>query len=169
MGKARTFFINQGKYACATSVGALVEMAVLWFLAHVAFKSASFYGKDTLSILIASEIAILVNFTNAYFFVWKDRISKRSPRSYFRHYLAFAFTANLLMFVKMALAIFFKDLFRWDVVICDFVALLISGTINFILNEMVIFKDRKQLFQKYDPENVEERLTEEEGQETTLP
>ena len=168
MGRARTFFINQGKYACATSLGALVEMAVLWFLAHVAFKSTQFAGKDSLSILIASEIAILVNFTTAYFFIWKDRITKRSARSYFRHYLAFALTANILMVLKVALALIFKDLFRWDVVICDFVALLISGTVNFILNEMVIFKDRRQLLQKYEPEEVEEELSKEE-KEATLP
>ena len=166
MGRARTFFINQGKYACATSFGALVEMAVLWFLAHVAFKSAHFYGKDSLSILIASEIAILVNFTTAYFFVWKDRITRRSPRSYFRHYLAFALTANILLVLKVALALLFKDIFRWDVVICDFIALLISGTVNFVLNEMVIFKDRKQLLQKYDPEEVEDELSEEEEKAT---
>ena len=147
MGRAKTFLINQGKYACATSLGAVVEMAILW--------------------LLASEIAILVNFTTAYFFVWRDRITKRSPRSYFRHYLAFALTANILMVLKVALALFFKDLFRWDVVICDFVALIISGTVNFVLNEMVIFKDRKQLLQKYDPEEVEEELTKEE-ESTTL-
>lgn len=167
MGRAKTFFINQGKYACATSLGAVVEMAILWLLAHVIFKNTSFPGKDSLSILIASEIAILVNFTTAYFFVWRDRITKRSPRSYFRHYLAFALTANILMVLKVALALFFKDLFRWDVVICDFVALIISGTVNFVLNEMVIFKDRKQLLQKYDPEEVEEELTKEE-ESTTL-
>ena len=167
MGRAKTFLINQGKYAYATSLGAVVEMAILWLLAHVIFKNTSFSGKDSLSILIASEIAILVNFTTAYFFVWRDRITKRSARSYFRHYLAFALTANILMVLKVALALFFKDLFRWDVVICDFVALIISGTVNFVLNEMVIFKDRKQLLQKYDPEEVEEELTKEE-ESTTL-
>ena len=166
MGRARTFFINQGKYACATSFGALVEMAVLWFLAHVVFKSTHFAGKDSLSIIIASEIAILVNFTTAYFIVWRDRIIRRSPRSYFRHYLAFALTANILLVLKVALALLFKDLFRWDVVICDFVALLISGTVNFVINEMVIFKNRKQLLQKYDPEEVEEELSKEEGNAT---
>ena len=167
MGRAKTFLINQGKYACATSLGAVVEMAIRWLLAHVIVKNTSFSGKDSLSILIASEIAILVNFTTAYFFVWRDRITKRSPRSYFRHYLAFALTANILMVLKVALALFFKDLFRWAVVICDFVALIISGTVNFVLNEMVIFKDRKQLLQKYDPEEIEEELTKEE-ESTTL-
>ncbi len=168
MGRAKTFFINQGKYACATSFGAVVEMAILWLLAHVIFKNTSFSGKDSLSILIASEIAILVNFTTAYFFVWKDRIIKRSGRSYFRHYLAFALTANILMVLKVALALFFKDLFRWDVVICDFVALIISGTVNFVINEMVIFKNRKQILQKYEPEEVEEELSKEEENTTLL-
>lgn len=166
MGRAKTFFINQAKYACATSLGAVVEMAILWLLAHVIFKNTSFSGKDSLSILIASEIAILVNFTTAYFFVWKDRITKRSARSYFRHYLAFALTANILMVLKVAMALFFKDLFRWDVVICDFVALILSGTVNFVINEMVIFKNRKQLLQKYDPEEVEEELSKEEENAT---
>lgn len=162
MGRARTFFINQGKYACATSLGALVEMAVLWVLAHVVFKNATFYGKNVLSIIIASEVAILVNFTTAYFVVWKDRIAKRSMRSYLRHYLAFAVTANILMLVKMGLAISFKDLFRWDVVLADFVALLISGTINFVVNEMVIFKDKTRLLKKYNPEELEDELEKEE-------
>lgn len=42
--------------------------------------------------------------------------------------------------LKMGLLLLLKLLFGWDVVICNLSALCISGVVNFVMNDRVIFR-----------------------------
>ena len=53
---------------------------------------------------VVFEVAVMVNFVIAYFFVWKERISERSVRSFWRHFAAYnaaGIGAFLLKFAAM--------------------------------------------------------------------
>jgi putative flippase GtrA len=40
----------------------------------------------------------------------------------------------------MGFLLLFERLFKWDVVYCNLIALLISGIVNFLLAERLVFK-----------------------------
>jgi putative flippase GtrA len=42
----------------------------------------------------------------------------------------------------MGFLLLFARLFEWDVVYCNLMALLISGIVNFLLAERIVFKKR---------------------------
>ena len=43
----------------------------------------------------------------------------------------------------MGVLLLIQALTKWDVVICNLLALCVSGTYNFMMDELVIFKKRK--------------------------
>ena len=89
-------------YFGVSLLGTAVDTAVLWVCSHLLF-SGSYFGRNILSPTISFECAVFVNFCNSYFFVWKDRISKRSTRSFFRHYAAYNASCTGTFLLKMGL------------------------------------------------------------------
>jgi putative flippase GtrA len=57
--------------------------------------------------------------------------------------------------VKMAFLLLFEKLYGWDVIFCNLAALLISGIVNFVLAEFVVFKKRPSII---EPVNEMESL-----------
>ena len=116
---------------------------VLWLCSHFLF-SGSYFGRNILSPVISFECAVLVNFCSSYFLIWKDRISHYTAGSFFRHYGAYNLSCTGTFLVKMGLLQLVVLLTRFDVVICNLIALCFSGLINFALNDKVIFKRKKR-------------------------
>lgn len=129
-------------YFCASLLGTGVDTLVLWLCAHFLF-SGSYFGRNILSPIISFECAVLVNFCSSYFLVWKDRISRYTAGSFFRHYGAYNLSCTGTFFIKMGLLQLIVLISGFDVVICNLIALCFSGLINFTMNETVIFKRRK--------------------------
>jgi len=133
-----------GGYVSISLLGTAVDTLVLWLCSHYIF-SGSYAGRNVISPVISFECAVLVNFCNSYFLVWKDRISKKGVRSFFRHYGAYNLSCTGTFFVKMLLLQAIVLITRLDVVICNLIALCFSGLINFTMNEKVIFRKKKKL------------------------
>ena len=129
-------------YFSASLLGTAVDTLVLWVCSHV-FFSGSYFGRNILSPVISFECAVLVNFCTCYFFIWKDRISNYSTRSFFRHYGAYNLSCTGTFLVKIGLLQLIVLITRLDVVICNLIALCFSGLINFTMNDQVIFKRKK--------------------------
>lgn len=125
------------KYSASTLLGTGVDMLVLWVFSH--FILSGYVGEYLISPLISFECAVLMNFVCAYFFVWRDRVTTLSPRSFLRHYLGYNLTATGSFFVKMFFLLLLERIFKWDVLICNLAALVFSGGVNFLLNERVVF------------------------------
>ena len=132
-----------GGYVSISLLGTAVDTVVLWLCSHY-FLNGSYAGRNVISPAISFECAVLVNFCNSYFLVWKDRISKQSVRSFFRHYGAYNLSCTGTFIIKMVLLQFIVLLTRLDVVICNLIALCFSGLINFTMNEKVIFRKKKK-------------------------
>lgn len=129
-------------YVSISLLGTIVDTAVLWVCSHLLF-SGSYFGRNVLSPTLSFECAVLVNFCSSYFFVWKDRISKRSVRSFFRHYLAYNASCTGTFLLKMGLLQLIVLVSGLDVVWCNLIALCFSGLLNFTMNEKVIFRNKK--------------------------
>lgn len=147
------------KFALSTLVGTGVDMLVLWLCANFLFNNTFFilsgaqfglvdgykWGEYILSPIISFECAVFVNFVIAYFFVWKDRISNRSNRSFWRHYGGYNLTSTGTFLLKMCILLLFERITHWDVVWCNLAALCVSGIMNFAFNELLVFRKTKSI------------------------
>ena len=140
-------FLKYITFSASTLIGTAVDFLVLWICAHGHFKG-SYVGEYIISPAISFEFATIANFTIAYFFIWQDRISSRSARSFFRHFLGYNISCVGAFLIKMG----FLLLTRWvakrfgadlDVMWCNLFALMFSGCFNFFMNEKLIFRQKQ--------------------------
>jgi putative flippase GtrA len=129
------------KFSMSTLAGTAVDMLVLWVFKQFVFKGW-YYGEYMISPVISFFFALLTNFSLAYFIVWKDRVSHRSLRSFLRHFAGYGISSLGGFLVKMGLLLLIEKLFHFDVLICNLLALCVSGLVNFAMNEWVVFGKR---------------------------
>jgi len=108
------------KFAASRLIGTLVDTLVLWVFSSYVFSS--YIGNYIVAPTISFEVAVFVNFIFSYYWI------------------CFNISCVLSFIVKMVFLLLFERLFGWDVVYCNFVALLISGIVNYALSEFVVFK-----------------------------
>ena len=139
--KVKSVSMKLAKFYGSNLAGTLVDTLVLWLFSHILRKT--YAGTYLLAPLISFECSVLVNYTLSYFFVWKDRIRKRNARGFFKKYLEYNLSCSGVFLIKMGFLILIEQISGWHVVICNLIALCISGVLNFLLNEFVIFRKKK--------------------------
>ena len=143
MNKAKELILYRiPKFAAGNLLGTLVDTLVLWVFSHFVFQS--YVGKVIISPIISFEFAVFSNFIFSYYMTWKDRISHYSGKSFVRHYGAYNASCTGGFLIKMGVLLLIQALTKWDVVICNLLALCVSGTYNFMMNELVIFKKKNK-------------------------
>lgn len=138
MGRKVETALRIPKYVLVSAAGTVVDTVVLWLVSHHIFHS--FAGEYLLSPFISFECAVLFNFICSFFLIWKDRMDIRNARTFISRYLLYNLSCTMTFLLKMGLLLFFKFLFGWDVVICNLVALCVSGVVNFVMSDRVIFR-----------------------------
>ena len=135
-------------FSITSGVGTLVDLGVHWWLS-ASFYPESYLWRFWIAPIISFELAVLTNFLIAYYFVWRERISHRSTRSFFRHYAGYNATATGVFCIKLLVMQGFHLLLvalgwfqtkTYEPVLCNLLALCISGCFSFVLNEFVMFK-----------------------------
>ena len=140
--KLKTTLMRYLRFVASTLAGTAVDMLVLWLCSDYLFKGY-YWGEYLLSPFISFECAVLVNFAIAYFSVWKDRISARTIRSFFRHYAGYNLSCTGTFLLKMGILLLIERFSGgWDVLICNILALCVSGILNFILNDRLVFRSK---------------------------
>lgn len=129
------------KYFVGNLISTLVDTLVLWVFSHHVFSH--YVGQIIISPFISFECAVFTNFLVSYYFTWKDRISQKTKKSFLRHYAAYNISCTGAFFIKMGVLMLIQYLTKWDVVICNLLALCVSGVFNFVMNEFVVFKKKK--------------------------
>ena len=138
-------------FSITSGVGTLVDLGGHWWLSAKFFPDR-YWWSFWVAPVISFEAAVLTNFLIAYFFVWRERISQRSTRSFFRHFAGYNATATGVFLVKLLLMQGFHLLFvafgwfqdkTYEPVLCNLLALCISGCFSFVLNEFVVFRKKK--------------------------
>ena len=130
------------KFIFGNLIGTVVDTLVLWFFSHVVFHS--YVGQVIISPAISFECAVFVNFLLCCRFIWKDRVEQTGSTSFLRRFGAYNVMCIGGFLIKMGFLMLIEYLTKWDVVICNLLALCASGTFNFMMNEFVIFKKRKE-------------------------
>lgn len=138
MGRTIKILKKFSRFVLAGSFGTVVDTTVLWVLSHYVFRR--YAGDYLLAPLMSFECAVFTNYCTAYFFVWHERTRRRGR--FFRKYVWYNLSATGTFLVKMCFLLVLEGLFKWNVVICNLVALCISGTINFCIGEWVIFRKK---------------------------
>ena len=145
MSKARlkSLLIRYLRFALSSLAGTAVDMLVLWLCSDYLFKGY-YWGEYLLSPFLSFECAVLTNFAFAYFSVWKDRISARTLRSFFRHFAGYNLSNTGTFLLKMGVLLLIEHYSGgWDVLICNILALCVSGILNFVLEEYLVFRRKK--------------------------
>ncbi|MBQ6198911.1 MAG: GtrA family protein [Bacteroidales bacterium] len=132
-------------------VGTLVDLGLHWALSSFVFDG-NYWGSFWIAPVISFEVAAMANFVIAYFFVWKERVTYRGRRSFWRHfagYNAAGVGAFILKFIVMQgvhflfLSLGWLQEYSFEPVICNLIGLCFSGLFNFYMSEFVIFNKKK--------------------------
>lgn len=130
------------KYMGTSLAGTFTDTLVLWLLSDFVFNDG-YWGQYIISPVISFQCAVIVNFTIFYFYVWRDRTrSDGRAARFFRRFLAFDLSCSTVFLLRLGLLLVIEKFSGWDVVICNLVAMCFSGILNFLLNNLVIFKKR---------------------------
>lgn len=138
------YFTRLFKYSTGSLAGTTTDTLVLWLLSSCFFESKT--GINLVSPTISWICAVFVNFLVSYYFVWKDRVvkSKSTKKTFIGRlgtYYASCFVAFL---IKMAILQLIVNLLVWNIVICNLMALCISGFCNYTINDNLTFKKKKR-------------------------
>lgn len=143
MNNVKELILNRiPKFAIGNLLGTLVDTLVLWLFSHFVFNG--YVGEVIVSPIISFEFAVFANFLFSYYMTWKDRVQDRSGKSFVKHYGAYNISCTGGFFIKMGVLLLIQAVTKWDVVICNLLALCVSGTYNFAMNELVIFKKQNK-------------------------
>jgi putative flippase GtrA len=137
--------IRYFKFLGTSIVGTIVDTLVLWFLSDLIFNHA-YWAKYILSPVISFQCAVTVNFLISYFYVWKDRQVKTEQgekRRFFKQYATYNLSSLGVFIFRLIILLAIERLTGWDVVICNLLTMGVSGVLNFIINNLIIFKKRK--------------------------
>lgn len=129
------------KFIGVNIIGTVVDTAVLWVFSSYILKG--YLGVYILSPIISFECAVLSNYLFSYFGVWKDRAQRHSIKAFAQKYIMYNISSSAVFVFKLGLLLLLEMTFGWDVVICNLVALCVSGLANFALGEWVIFRKRR--------------------------
>lgn len=137
--------IRYFKFLGTSIVGTIVDTLVLWFLSDLIFNRV-YWTEYILSPIISFLCAVTVNFLISYFYVWKDRQVKTEQgkkRRFFKQYATYNLSSLGVFIFRLIILLAIERLTGWDVMICNLLAMGVSGVLNFIINNLIIFKKRK--------------------------
>lgn len=123
-------------------IGTVVDTLVLWLLSDFIFTEG-YWGEYVISPVISFQCAVAANFIISYFYVWKDRTLTDTDRSFkraFRLYLTYNLSASAVFMLRLGVLLLIERFTGLDVVVCNLIALCISGILNFSIYNLFVFK-----------------------------
>ena len=129
------------KFMLSTLAGTAVDCAVMWLLAEKLFTENEM-AQLFIAPSVSFECAVFTNYVLAYFFVWKDRVKDRSLRNFFLRFFPYNVSCIAAFLIKMIQFVLIRHFAGLYVVVCNLLALAVSGLFNFIMNEWVIFRKK---------------------------
>ncbi len=121
------------------AVGTGVDTLVLWLLSRFIFDGG-YWTTYVISPIISFEFAVMSNFLCSYYWIWRERIEHRNRHTFWGRFAAFNISSLAGFGIKMLFLLLFERIFGWNVVVCNLGALCISGVINYLLSETLVFR-----------------------------
>lgn len=130
------------KFLGTSIIGTVVDMLVLWLFSDFVFNDG-YGGEYLLSPVISFQCAVFVNYSIFYLYVWKDRVaSRKSCGFFFRKYLAYNLSCSGIFLLRFGAMLLVERFTGWDVVLCSLMAMCVSGIVNFLLTNNVVFRKK---------------------------
>lgn len=124
-------------------VGTVVDTIVLWILSDFAF-TRGYWGEYIVSPALSFQAAVLVNYSISYFYIWRDRVAGTDGvRTFLRLYLRYNLSCTTVFLLRLGAILLIERFTGWDVVICNLMAMCISGLANFLLTNNIVFRKRR--------------------------
>ena len=143
MNKLKELIVKRfPKFFAGNLLGTAIDTLVLWLFSHFVFHG--YIGQVVISPVISFECAVMTNYVFSYFVTWKDRISQVSTRSFFRRFVGYNATCTGTFILKMGVLMLIQWLTKWNVVICNLLSLCVSGVVNFLMDNFVVFKKKAE-------------------------
>lgn len=130
------------EFVLSRLLGTGVDTLVLW-ICSTFILSDTYFGRNVVSPIISFEFAVMSNYVCSYFWIWRTRIEKRGMRTFWSRFVIFNLSSVAGFLVKLVFLQVFVITFKWNVVVCNLAALLISGILNFLLADTMVFRKRK--------------------------
>lgn len=142
----RRVLIRYLKFMGTSVVGTIVDTLVLWILSDFIFTKG-YWGEYVISPVISFQCALTANFLISYFYVWKDRtvVSGASTKRFFKLFFAYNLSGSAVFLLRLGALLIIEKFTGWDVVICNLLAMCVSGVLNFTINNLLIFKKKKRV------------------------
>ena len=142
----RRVLIRYLKFMGTSVVGTIVDTLVLWILSDFIFTKG-YWGEYVISPVISFQCALTANFLISYFYVWKDRtaVSGASTKRFFKLHFAYNLSGSAVFLLRLGALLIIEKFTGWDVVICNLLAMCVSGVLNFAINNLLIFKKKKRV------------------------
>lgn len=142
----RRVLIRYLKFMGTSVVGTIVDTLVLWILSDFIFTKG-YWGEYVISPAISFQCALTANFLISYFYVWKDRtvVSGASTKRFFKLFFAYNLSGSAVFLLRLGALLIIEKFTGWDVVICNLLAMCVSGVLNFAINNLLIFKKKKRV------------------------
>lgn len=134
------------KFIGTSAVGSIVDTLVLWLLSDLVFNKG-YFGEYIVSPVISFQCAVIVNFTLAYFYIWRDRTLERTgdgTQKIFKFFLVYDLSCSAVFLIRLGAMLLIGKFTGWDVVICNILAMCFSGLLNFTIENLVIFRKQKK-------------------------
>lgn len=128
------------EFVLSRLLGTGVDTFVLWICSRFLFSG--YWGVYVVSPVISFEFAVMSNFLCSYYWIWKNRISGRCKRDFWIRFSIFNLSSVVGFLVKMFFLLVFQRLFEWNVIVCNWAALLISGLFNYFLADTIVFRKK---------------------------
>ncbi|MBR1792706.1 MAG: GtrA family protein [Bacteroidales bacterium] len=124
-------------FSLSNAPGTVTDLLVIWLCSTYLFHS--YFGQYVLSSILAFESSLLVDFLLFFFIVWRDRIPERNWHGFWSRLLRFQVSATGVYLVRLLIIQILGGFFALPAVFCDLCSMLLSGFLNFAINERVIF------------------------------
>ena len=135
------------EFVLSRLLGTGVDTLVLWICSAFIFND-TYFGRNVVSPIISFEFAVMSNYLCSYFWIWRARIETRGMRTFWSRFVIFNLSSVAGFLVKILFLQVFVITFKWNVVVCNLAALLISGILNFLLADSMVFRKRKSKVDK---------------------
>ncbi len=128
------------KYAGTSVAGTLVDTLVLWLMSDFVFRDV-YWGQYIVSPVISFQCAVITNYLIFYFYVWRDRTKEdRRRHNFTRRFLAYDLSCSTVFLLRLGILLLVEKFSGWDVIVCNLIAMCFSGILNFVSNNLIIFR-----------------------------
>lgn len=125
------------KFTVRGIAGGIVDSIVLLFLSEFAFRT--YVLEYIIAPAISFEVSLGVTYTMCYFWIWNHRV-QNTLRDFLRRFPMYNLSTLVAFGVKLFLLILFERLWHFRPVICNIMALSVSGFFSFFLGDKIVFR-----------------------------